>query len=58
MYQNPHRNYLMANRFTNIDIPVITIKNYQDHLNDSLILQVKSFSLLKVLLMMDACVVI
>ena len=43
MYQNPHRNYLMANRFTNIDIPVITIKNYQDHLNDSLILQVKSF---------------
>lgn len=43
MYQNHRRNYLMANRFTNIDIPVITIENYQDHLNDSLILQVESF---------------
>lgn len=33
----------MANRFTNVTIDIITIENYKEHLNDSLIFQVEMF---------------
>jgi len=43
MYLNRRKNSTMANRFTNIQIEMITLENYTEHLSESLCLQVESF---------------
>jgi len=43
MYLNRRKNSTMANRFTHIQIEMITLENYTEHLSESLCLQVESF---------------